>query len=201
MNHWSAANLLEPAEVVVQRERAASADPTQLYRYIARHYSFAVPNPEVLSLVARYSPLIDVGAGNGYWAKRLEMIGADVIAVEPNPHVANPVFPTICVDYTEVSHYPERTLLMVWPTKNHSWGAEAIRLYTGSTVAYIGDPHYAVTGTPMIRQRLEEKGFHCTIDWPLNSWPHFLNDTLQIWEHEEKAAGLGADPALGTRSV
>ena len=46
---------------------------------------FAVPSQEALDVVAKCSPLIEVGAGTGYWAALLQKAGADIIAYDAEP--------------------------------------------------------------------------------------------------------------------
>ncbi len=44
-------------------------------------YSWALPNEELLTEIASRSPIIEIGAGNGYWASLLSKKGADIIAL------------------------------------------------------------------------------------------------------------------------
>jgi hypothetical protein len=44
-----------------------------------------LPEPHLLDVVKRYSPLVELGAGRGYWAYLLNLVGADVIAYDRAP--------------------------------------------------------------------------------------------------------------------
>ena len=101
-------------------------------------YGFAVPSVEALTTIERCSPqgVMELGAGTGYWAFLLQQRGVDVVAfdVEPAPSERNEWFagtqPWHLVhrgDHGIVAQYPERTLLIVWPTKNEIWAATALR--------------------------------------------------------------------------
>lgn len=48
-------------------------------------YAFAVPNERALQVIAYYSPVVEVGAGTGYWAGLLRKRGVEVIAVDIAP--------------------------------------------------------------------------------------------------------------------
>ena len=43
-------------------------------------FSWAIPSDEALDTIARYAPIVEVGAGTGYWAKLLEDRGVDIAA-------------------------------------------------------------------------------------------------------------------------
>src|SRR3954447_23075729 len=43
-------------------------------------YAWAVPNEEAIDVLVEHSPLIEVGAGRGYWARLAAEAGADIIA-------------------------------------------------------------------------------------------------------------------------
>eukprot|EP00980_Cylindrotheca_fusiformis_P011208 scaffold2571_cov104-Cylindrotheca_fusiformis.AAC.2 len=101
-----------------------------------QHYAgYATPTNNVIEILGKkYSPIVEVGAGNGYWSAALqELAGADVIAYdsEPPPEIdgdANlnlfsrvtkpflPVLPGSCIDVIQSNEqYGKRSLLMIWP--------------------------------------------------------------------------------------
>ena len=47
--------------------------------------AFAVPSEEALQLICKYSPLVEMGSGTGYWAKLLQERGADVAPIDVSP--------------------------------------------------------------------------------------------------------------------
>ena len=44
-----------------------------------------MPNEEALALLAARSPLVEIGAGTGYWALCLAQCGAEITAYDLNP--------------------------------------------------------------------------------------------------------------------
>jgi len=48
-------------------------------------YAYSAPSPKLLRLIAEYSPLIEMGAGNGYLASLLRAMGADIVALDAFP--------------------------------------------------------------------------------------------------------------------
>ncbi len=184
-NSWNEANVGEDAEIVVARMRQQGYRPDHIFDFIARQYSFAVPNSQIIEKLRSLGRLIDMGAGNGYWSYRLRSAGADIMAVEPRGTVANPVFPTIKGDHRTIVKYPDRALLIVWPTRNNLWAKEAVELYGGNTVAYIGDPNYKETATLDFPKALADGGFIKSEEMHVGSWPLFFEDKLIIWKRQQ----------------
>ena len=50
-----------------------------------QRYAFAIPSEEALTTIAELGPILEVGAGTGYWAYELAKCGADVVATDPQP--------------------------------------------------------------------------------------------------------------------
>ncbi|HOO73571.1 MAG TPA: hypothetical protein PK926_17560 [Spirochaetota bacterium] len=120
-------------------------------------YAFSIPVYPILEAVARFGPIVELGAGTGYWAWCLHQIGVDVVAIEKRPPgEENPWlwnegnrwfndtwFPLVEGDERALRDYPERTLLMAWPEIHDPMAANALRLYRnagGRRLLYIGDP-------------------------------------------------------------
>lgn len=52
---------------------------------LVEEYSWAVPSSEVLSYLAHFDEIVDMGAGKGYWSHLLEERGVDVSAYDIDP--------------------------------------------------------------------------------------------------------------------
>jgi hypothetical protein len=50
-----------------------------------KRWAWAIPNNRVLDIIASYSPLVEIGAGTGYWAERLAKRGANIICYDAFP--------------------------------------------------------------------------------------------------------------------
>ena len=54
-------------------------------RYWIQKFSYAIPNDEALDLILSYSPIVEMGAGLGYWAYLLDQKGCDIVAYDIDP--------------------------------------------------------------------------------------------------------------------
>ena len=123
-------------------------------------FGFAVPDDRAMQVIADHSPhgVVEVGAGLGYWARLLADRGIDVapydIAPPPSPDNhwfagIDPWFPVTAADERVVAEHPDGTLLLVWPTRNETWGADAALLHAasgGQRLVYVGEPPGGRTG-------------------------------------------------------
>ena len=54
----------------------------QIRDHLSRKYAFGVPGNYALDCLARYGPLVEIGAGTGYWARCLRERGVDIFAYD-----------------------------------------------------------------------------------------------------------------------
>jgi hypothetical protein len=115
---------------------------------LAQRYAYVFPSDSALGMLAGLGPLVEIGAGTGYWAYRLRSIGVDIVAFDQAPldgERANryhpPMQPWTHVeqgDQTVLSRHAHRGLFVCWPPLVSSLG-DCLTYYCGDTVAYIGD--------------------------------------------------------------
>ncbi len=130
-------------------ERYADLPNEGAYRLqLAHRYSYVLPQPHLIDLIARYSPLVELGAGTGYWTYLLRLAGADVVAYDLAPlgkgrenRYHSDVLPWTDViegDVDAVTAHPDRALFLCWPPRFSAlW--ESLELYTGNLVIFVGD--------------------------------------------------------------
>jgi hypothetical protein len=115
---------------------------------LAKRYSYVCPEPHVLELLTSLGPLVEMGAGTGYWAYKLRGAGADVIAFDQAPldgdranryHDGTTTWSRVLPgDHEILSAYYDRALFLCWPPLFSALG-ESLLFYRGNVVAYIGD--------------------------------------------------------------
>ena len=64
---------------------SATLDLAERRRELASLFSWAVPNARALEVLAAHAPLVECGAGMGYWSALLRARGIDVLAYDAAP--------------------------------------------------------------------------------------------------------------------
>ncbi len=115
---------------------------------LAQRYSYVLPDDRALAALARLGPLVEVGAGTGYWASRLRARGVDIVAIDQAPpdgerlnryHARTVTWTEVIAgEQTMLTRYSDRALLLCWPPFFSSLG-ECLAYYTGNVVAVVGD--------------------------------------------------------------
>lgn len=143
-------------------------------RRATQRWAWAVPTAEVIHRIAALGPVVEVGAGTGYWARLLADAGADVVAYDAQPpkllegvidvpprstttdvefnwwhHHARCWF-DVHVGLAEVAgEHPDRTLLICWPPFDTPLARDALTAYVeagGTRVVYVGEGASGCTG-------------------------------------------------------
>lgn len=154
-----------------------------------RKSAWAVPTPEAIEMVCRFSPagVVSMGAGLGYWEHFVQAEGVPVIAFDrldyPNRWCAGIEYLRFPVRRGEPptlrNASSKRTLLLCWPPHNSEMAADALKYYAGKTVVYVGEPAGRFCAEPGFFRALEA-GFECVERVALPSWPS-AEDDLSVW--------------------
>jgi hypothetical protein len=119
-------------------------------RTFCQQYSFAIPSEAALALIAQHAPILEVGAGTGYWAHELSQRGVDIVATDvvvsseadEHPHYGfNKQWHLVLEmpGVEAVARFTDRTLLLIWPSYFDKWAAEVLAAFPGDTLIYIGE--------------------------------------------------------------
>lgn len=186
-----------------------SFDALNIRRRLTAEYAWAIPTEEALEAIAAQGPIVEIGAGNGYWAWLLQQRGVDIIAFDPMPYEEghyievgpvkpgkldegealeleekNRVYRRKWADVEEGGHtlvadHPDRALFICWPSNALSWAAQALAVYEGETVIYIGEWRGCTADEDF--HDLLERDF---VEVARVVIPRFLfiNDDLTIWK-------------------
>lgn len=164
--------------------------PESQHGWLRHHYSWGIPCEEALTAIAAHSPhgVVEVGAGKGYWAMLLRERGVDVVAYDVDPRgegegpdrwfVGQPWTQVLEGDHTRVVEYPDRTLLLCWPSHDEPWVHEVIEAYRGDTVIHVGEGPGGRTGSDRMHQVLADLFTEvASVDVP--QWPG-VRDRLTV---------------------
>ena len=155
---------------------------------IIKTHSFSIPTEESLDKIKLYHPLLEVGAGTGYWAYEMRKKTIDVIATDISPEPLSnqykfsktwtPVEALSAID--AVRKYPDRTLFVSWPTLGESWITEALKEYKGEYFVFAGEGDGGCTADDAFFDLLEKewvvKEYISLLCWP------GIHDSMSIFQ-------------------
>lgn len=150
------------------------------YRIIAR-YSEAVPTRSTIDLLTGLGPLVEVGAGNGYWARLIGDVGGDVVATDSREWFGE--VPT----WTEVQHadadetvqlHPDRTILACWPPRPNGYMTAVLDVAPQDTLALVTDGPCQLEEDPLYARL--DRGWTLIERHATPQWPGRFDD-LAIW--------------------
>lgn len=168
-------------------DRVISA--TEIRREFIKEFGFCIPCREALDVCTSLAPLVEVGAGSGYWTKLLSVRGVDCIATDPailypvkqfNIPIGKFVVPRPLYGKTAVRQYPNRNVLMVWPNYNETWArqcAKAIRV--GRTLITVTESYGGCCADDSFFGVLEQ----CFVQTNEIELPVFdgIHDRIEVW--------------------
>jgi hypothetical protein len=147
--------------------------------WCVRRYAFAIPTEAALSVLARFAPIVELGAGTGYWAHLLRQRGVDCLAFDtappdqsPNPHRFG-AFTWTAVQRGGIEvlrDHAKRALLLCWPPYRDPFAAHALTAYTGDILLYIGEAAGGHTADDSFFAQLQREWLPLQ-EVPLPNWP------------------------------
>lgn len=154
-------------------------------------YSWAIPSDDAIRVLAKHSPIVEVGAGAGYWAKLTAEAGGNVRAFDSSPAwlgrngYVDPEsrwFPVQRAQANVTARFPHRTLFLCWPPYNTGMAEEALRAYRGNTVVYVGESVGGCTATDAFHEQLDES-FNEVDRVDIPRW-FGIHDRMTVWRRK-----------------
>jgi len=167
-------------------------DEFKLRGEYVKKFGFAILVPDTVEKLKKYSPILEVGAGSGYWAMELQKAGIDVIATDPragdSEYSKRWNIPYLEIEkltgVKAVKKYLYRNLLMVWPCYNRPWAYQTLIDFRGKYFIYVGEGDGGCTADDKFHEYLESdfqevEKIHI---------PQFnaIHDYLAVFERREK---------------
>ena len=164
--------------------------PINERREIQLRYSWAIPSEEAIEAIVEWGPVVEVGAGTGYWASLIKRAGGDVVAYDAHPPGSRVTYPECSppagpeeyvwhsamdpffevregIGEEVVANHADRTLLLVWPPYDDpmaSRTAEAFYAAGGERLIFVGEVH-GVTGDRTFLEMCGWVGSCPACDW------------------------------------
>jgi len=139
---------------------------------LVQKYAWAVPNEEAIEILLKYSPIVEIGCGTGYWASLIEQSGGEVAAydkyVNKRGYVrsqtthkyAKPFTRVVKGDCAAAELHSESTLFLCWPPYDSSMAHQCLSAYLnhgGKTLIYVGEGSGGCTGCDKFHELLDER--------------------------------------------
>lgn len=146
-------------------------------------YAWAIPNAEAIETIVEYDPIVEIGAGTGYWAWCVEQLDGEILAYDE--HVPSEtwtrVFEHDVVEALDTLHRgaPNHSLLLCWPPREEPMATAAASIYEGDTLLYVGEGRHGCTATEQFHHRLHDRWSLCEVV----EIPTYLgiHDRLEVW--------------------
>lgn len=163
-----------------------------LRQALTRRYAWAIPDEDAIRAIAAWSPIVEIGAGTGYWASLLSQAGADVVAYDPEPgHSkwcdAQLYFPVQVGDASKAAAHPGRTLLLCWPPYRQKVAQQALEAYQGHRLVYIGEPEGGCCASDGFFALLH-RSWELVREQRIPQWPG-IYDRVFFYERRKEAIG------------
>src|SRR5262245_6529538 len=137
-------------------------------RELADYFSWAIPTDEALEVLVAHAPLVECGAGMGYWTALAQARGVDVVAydlIPPGGRAKNEFHARGHPPWTRIlrgasvaalRQHPDRVLFLCWPPYADDTASYAVlRAYRGDAVVYVGEPGEGATGSVRFHRELQ----------------------------------------------
>ena len=152
-------------------------DPHPLQVEYGGRYSWAVPTAEAIAAIAAYNvPVVDFGAGAGYWSMLLAEAGVDVVAYD-DWSWGRPLklwHPVETGGVESLDGHSDRAMLLVYPPNDSPMAIDALITWGGDLLFFVGEP-YRVTATPAFFDALAA-GWHLERRVDLPNWRGKLDE-------------------------
>lgn len=168
------------------------------FHCLREKFAYSNLSPQMLAKLAEYSPLVELGAGNGYIAWLLRSQGTDIVPIDAFPveEGKNWFFNTNAFSLPTsegksfiavtkgtseaLIDYPAHTLLLCWPPIN-SMGRDALRDYKGQTVIFVGNKKNC--GDAAFYKQLKEH-WDLIYSSKTGSWDRCHTEWLEIYKRK-----------------
>ena len=156
---------------------------------LVQRFSWALPSDEALDAIARYAPIVEMGAGGGYWAYLMRERGIDVLAYDrERPHDENYFARHLWTRIDRgrpnvLGDHADRSLFLCWPPSKSAMATNCLKTWRGIHLIHVGEWRLS-TGSQGFHDRVEA-GFELIEKVSIPQWEG-MYDMLTVWRRLER---------------
>lgn len=186
-----------------------------LWDPLRSRYAWAVPDARSLAILREFSPLIEIGAGKGYWASLLQAEGVDIVPFdirgcpkgwhEPGGiKYKNDWWTEVRTGGPGVlkdKAFMNRSLLLCYPDEDESIAIQCLENYSGSIIIHVGELQvgagtaggipqapYGRTSSGEFQRQLSAS-FHPLLIANLKARLPYARDCISVWKRTQFVPG------------
>uniref|UniRef100_M4BJ43 MYND-type domain-containing protein n=1 Tax=Hyaloperonospora arabidopsidis (strain Emoy2) TaxID=559515 RepID=M4BJ43_HYAAE len=160
-------------------------------------YAYATPTQQALDVMAKYAPLVEIGAGTGYWSSLLQRRGVDTVAYDMAPpsndgasgnvyHGHVPPFCSVGQAGPEVlgrEDLAKHSLFLCYPPPGDAMAFHSVQLFQGNVILHVGE-WQGDTGDRRFENELQRR-FGLVEEVSLPNWGNSAYG-LTVWRRKAK---------------
>ncbi len=154
---------------------------------MVRKYAWAIPDEGAIEVIKKYGPIVEMGAGTGYWANVLSQAGVDIIAYDSKPFkngwCKGKWFKVKWGRSTKLALHSDRALFLCWPPYSTKMAINAIKNYLGDTLIYVGESTGGCTADDSFFSEIN-KNWVRVERYEIPQWPG-LHDYLNVYKRKK----------------
>ena len=162
-------------------------------------YAWAVPDDRALRILKHFSPLIEIGAGKGYFSHLLWNNGVDIVAFDRE---IDETWDKVSKGGPEQLHFPSisegRNLFLCYPDEDTSMARPCLDNFRGDYIIHIGElissgtlsspqSPWGRTSSADFQEELMAT-FHCILIAEIPAFP-FSRDCISVWKRTQYVQG------------
>ena len=157
-----------------------------------KQYSWAIPTKEVINKLVELSPLIEIGAGTGYWASLVNQAKGEIFPFDQYLGLKNTYKHTM--NWIKINQggpgilketTKEINLFLCWPPYAEPMAIQCLNFFNGNYICYIGEGSGGCTACDQFHTQLERQ-FILEEEIFIPQWSG-IHDSFYIYRRRTKA--------------
>lgn len=180
---------------IVNHSEFQGFEPYSIRTFCIHEYAFAVPSDPILKILKSYSPLIEMGAGSGYWAYLLTKLKCDIIPYDGYPPSKKSPFGKKNEWFTRewmpikkgfpklLTSFTNRNLFLCWADYDTPFGYECVKNFKGKYALIITEGEGGCIGDDAFHRYLD-KHYEELETHGIHNW-YGIHDYLAIYKRKK----------------